>query len=88
MSPRPLGHPAADPLVAMETLVATAIATGANTIDPDPDALATQVRPHRRQHFCAIRSYLSTAAKHGGHFFHTLAMLAEGCPWTPAIKLA
>ena len=34
--------------------------------------------------FCAIRSYLSTAAKHGRHFFDTLVMLAEGRPWMPA----
>jgi transposase len=33
--------------------------------------------------FCAIRSYLSTAAKHGRHFFDTLVMLAEGRPWLP-----
>jgi transposase len=33
--------------------------------------------------FCAIRSYLSTAAKHGKHFFETLVMLAEGRPWLP-----
>jgi transposase len=31
--------------------------------------------------FCAIRSYLSTAAKHGKHFFDALVMLAEGHPW-------
>jgi transposase len=31
--------------------------------------------------FCAIRSYLSTAAKHGQNFFDTLVMLAEGQPW-------
>jgi transposase len=37
------------------------------------------------QQFCAIRSYLSTAAKHGKHFFHTLVMLAEGRPWLPAL---
>ena len=35
--------------------------------------------------FCAIRSYLSTAAKHGLHFFETLVMLAEGRPWLPAV---
>jgi len=35
--------------------------------------------------FCAIRSYLSTAAKHGKHFFEVLVMLAEGRPWLPAI---
>jgi transposase len=35
--------------------------------------------------FCAIRSYLATAAKHGKHFFDTLVMLAEGRPWLPAI---
>jgi hypothetical protein len=34
--------------------------------------------------FCAIRSYLSTAAKHGRHFFEVLVMLAEGRPWLPA----
>jgi transposase len=33
--------------------------------------------------FCAIRSYLSTAAKHGKHFFEALVMLAEGRPWLP-----
>jgi hypothetical protein len=34
--------------------------------------------------FAAIRSYLSTAAKHSLHFFETLVMLAEGRPWLPA----
>ena len=34
--------------------------------------------------FCAIRSYLSTAAKHGKHFLEVLVMLAEGRPWLPA----
>jgi transposase len=34
--------------------------------------------------FCAIRSYLSTTAKHGRNFFDTLVMLAEGRPWLPA----
>jgi transposase len=34
--------------------------------------------------FCTIRSYLSTAAKHGKHFFEVLVMLAEGHTWTPA----
>jgi transposase len=37
--------------------------------------------------FCAIRSYLSTAAKHGRHFFDTLVMLAEGHPWLPANQM-
>ena len=36
------------------------------------------------QQFCAIRSYLSTAAKHGRTFFDTLAMLTQGQPWLPA----
>ena len=36
------------------------------------------------QQFCAIRSYLSTTAKHGRNFFNTLVMLAEGRPWMPA----
>jgi transposase len=31
--------------------------------------------------FCAIRSYLSTAAKHGLTFFDALIKLAEGHPW-------
>lgn len=39
------------------------------------------------QQFCAIRSYLSTAAKHGKHSFDTLVMLAEGRPWLPAIQM-
>ena len=33
--------------------------------------------------FCAIRSYLSTAAKHGLSFFDALVMLAEGSPGCP-----
>ena len=33
--------------------------------------------------FCAIRSYLSTAAKHGLGFFNALVMLTEGRPWLP-----
>jgi hypothetical protein len=35
------------------------------------------------QQFCAIRSYLATAAKHGVHFFRSLTMLAEARPWLP-----
>ncbi len=35
-------------------------------------------------HFCAIRSYLSTAAKHGLSFFDALVMLTEDHPWMPA----
>jgi len=34
--------------------------------------------------FCAIRSYLSTAAKHGLSFFDVLVMLTKGHPWMPA----
>jgi transposase len=34
--------------------------------------------------FCALRSYLSTAAKHGTGFFDALVMLTEGGPWMPA----
>ncbi len=33
--------------------------------------------------FCAIRSYLSTAAKHGLSFFDAFVTLAEGEPWMP-----
>ena len=29
--------------------------------------------------FCAIRSYLSTAAKHGIGFFDALVVLTQGC---------
>ena len=36
--------------------------------------------------FCAIRSYLSTAAKHGRTVFDTLVMLAEGHPWLPTYQ--
>jgi hypothetical protein len=33
--------------------------------------------------FCAIRSYISTATKHGQKPFDVLAALAEGHPWLP-----
>jgi hypothetical protein len=33
--------------------------------------------------FCAIRSYLSTAARHELGFFNVLVVLAEGRPWLP-----
>ena len=33
--------------------------------------------------FCAICSYLSTAAKHGLSFFDALVMLAKDEPWMP-----
>ncbi|MGH3615997.1 MAG: IS66 family transposase [Pseudonocardia sp.] len=36
------------------------------------------------QQFCAIRSYLATAAKHGINFFAALVTLAEGHAWIPA----
>jgi transposase len=36
------------------------------------------------EQFCAIRSYLATARKHGVHFFDALVQLAEGQPWLPA----
>lgn len=35
------------------------------------------------EQFCAIRSYLATAAKHHVGFFHALTVLAEGRAWTP-----
>jgi transposase len=34
--------------------------------------------------FCAIRSYLSTAAKHGLSFLDVLVMLTENRPWIPS----
>ena len=33
--------------------------------------------------FCAIRTYLSTAVKHGPGSFDALVMLTEGEPWMP-----
>ncbi len=36
------------------------------------------------QAFCALRSYLATARKHGTHFFDALTQLAQGQPWQPA----
>ena len=33
--------------------------------------------------FCAFRSYLSTAGKHGMTFFGALAMLTTSHPWLP-----
>jgi transposase len=38
------------------------------------------------QQFCAIRSYLSTASKHGMHLFDTLVSLAQRQPWIPAAQ--
>jgi transposase len=40
--------------------------------------------PTGARQFCAIRSYLSTAAKHGLSFFDALVMLTENQPWMPA----
>lgn len=34
--------------------------------------------------FCATRSYLATAAKHGLGLFHVLVMLTAGQPWIPS----
>jgi transposase len=36
------------------------------------------------QHFCTIRSYLSTAAKHGIGFHGALVQLTQGRPWLPS----
>jgi transposase len=38
----------------------------------------------RARQFCALRSYLSTAAKHDLGLFNALVMLTEGRPWMPA----
>jgi transposase len=55
---------------------------------PDGKAQAESIgclRTHTgAQQFCAIRSYLSTAGKHGISFFDALVMLTEGRPWMPA----
>jgi transposase len=37
------------------------------------------------QHFCAIRSYLATAAKHGMNLFDALTRLTAGDPWLPQV---
>ena len=36
------------------------------------------------QAFCATRSYLATARKHGSDYYNALIMLAEERPWIPA----
>ncbi len=33
--------------------------------------------------FCAIRSYLATAGRHGTGWLDALAMAAQGRPWVP-----
>ncbi|MGH3221993.1 MAG: hypothetical protein ACRDPY_25395 [Streptosporangiaceae bacterium] len=35
------------------------------------------------QNFCAIRSYLATATRHGISWLDALIMAAEGNPWIP-----
>jgi transposase len=37
------------------------------------------------QHFCALRSYISTAAKHGHGMLQALVELTEGRPWLPTV---
>jgi hypothetical protein len=37
------------------------------------------------QQFCALRSYLATAAKHGKHSYEVLRALTEGHPWMPTL---
>jgi hypothetical protein len=53
----------------MQKLVDEAVTTNADT--PDPDTLDKQVQLYRSAVQIGI-SYLSTAAKHGKHFFDTL----------------
>jgi hypothetical protein len=36
------------------------------------------------KHFCTIRSYLATTAKHGTGFYDALVQLTEGHPWLPS----
>ena len=50
-----------------------------------PEGLRLPAHHDRPRQFCAIRSYLSTAAKHGLTFFDALVMLTQGQPWMPAI---
>jgi transposase len=38
------------------------------------------------QHFCHLRSYLATAAKHGINLLDALVQLTSGRPWIPAIN--
>jgi transposase len=35
------------------------------------------------ENFCAIRSYLATAARHGIGWLDALTQAAEGNPWIP-----
>jgi transposase len=37
------------------------------------------------ENFCAIRSYLATAARHGIGWLDALTRAAEGSPWIPGI---
>ena len=68
-----------------------------DTEKPLPEALVAPFRqtPQQRERsrlrtltgarqFCAIRSYLSTAAKHDLSFLNVLVMLTEGRPWIPS----
>jgi len=38
------------------------------------------------EHFCHLRSYLATAAKHGINLYDALIRLASGRPWIPVIS--
>ena len=38
------------------------------------------------EHFCHLRSYLATAAKHGINLLDALVQLASGQPWIPAVR--
>jgi Family of unknown function (DUF6444) len=51
---------------------------------PRPDWEVRHEPGRCARQFCAIRSYLSTAAKHGLSFFDALLMLTENRPWIPA----
>ena len=75
---------AAGALTAMQQLLSEAIRHGQYA--PEPAALAAQIRLFRSagaRQFCAIRSYLSTAAKHGLGLLDALVMLTQGRPWIP-----
>ena len=51
-------------------------------VSPDNNGTERDIRTGARQ-FCAIRSYLSTTAKHGLGAFDALVMLTKGQPWMP-----
>ncbi len=79
-------HPRDDPTRYFLTLTQNKPYTPSHTIPQHTSrpAIISLWRTDRlRPPFCAIRSYISTAAKHGKKLFDVLTRLAEGRPWLP-----